>query len=124
MQVVSGTNHLTALSFELRLEVLPVVSILVIIVLIIQYAYDVQDREPPFGLCLVPNGSHLSVIEKSYRYLAHMLRLDRLVFSWTCTRFGAFGYISVLTCTRFSMFGYIFPLSFGEVFILDNLLQR
>ena len=35
-------------------------------------SYDIDRREPPFGLFLIPNSSHLTVIIESNGYLSHM----------------------------------------------------
>ena len=68
-QLVSATNHFTILAFELCFEIFPVVAVLLIIVLVVEPPDYIEYREPPLGIHLIPNSSHLTVIIESNGFL-------------------------------------------------------
>ena len=63
-EVVSDTNQLNTIFGELAFQVLPIVTTLFIILFIVDGPHNVSSREPPLAVFLVPDGSHLSIVEK------------------------------------------------------------
>ena len=62
---VSGTNQFVILFLQLCFEILPIVSRLLVIVLLVNRSNDVQHREPPLTMFLVPHRSYFTIVEKT-----------------------------------------------------------
>ena len=69
LEVVSDTHELNPLPGEFPLEPAPVVTSLDIIILIVDSTDNIDGREPPFGMLLIPNGTDLTVIIEAYGFL-------------------------------------------------------
>jgi len=54
MLVISGLLGYAVFLFEFGFQILPIVSVFVVVVLVVQYRHDVQDRKPPFSLFFIP----------------------------------------------------------------------
>ena len=67
------------LAFELCFEIIPVVSVFLVVVLVVQHSDDIEHREPPLGILLVPNSSHLTIIIKSNGYFGYKRYLYLLI---------------------------------------------
>ena len=65
-QLVSATNQLAALFSQFAFEVFPIVSVFGIIILIIEHTNDIRNREPPLVEFVIPDGSYLAVVIKTY----------------------------------------------------------
>lgn len=79
-QLVSGTNHFIAFVTKLGFQVLPVIAVLGIIILCVEYADNVKYREPSLCSRLVPYGSHFAVVKESYRYFLYFAHGLNIVY--------------------------------------------
>ena len=78
LQLVSGANHFASFILKFGLQVLPVVARFLVVLLFVDGTHDIQNREPPKSLFLVPNGANLIVLIESERYLVHCCACLRL----------------------------------------------
>ena len=49
VELVSDTNQFVFFLLQLRLQILPIVAVLGIIVLVVEHTNDIQNGKPPFG---------------------------------------------------------------------------
>ena len=108
-ELVSDTNQLDTLLGHLAFQVFPIVAAFFVVYLIVNSTHDIRGREPPLAVLLVPYGTHLVVIIKTYGYLvAHdrLFRFAKIRKKRKCVNAGMW------ECVSGIMYSYIFPLSF------------
>ena len=74
-EVVSDTHELNSICIQFLLQSTPIVSSLDIVIFFIDCTDDVNRRKPPLGICLIPNGPDLAVVEESDGDLTHAFKL-------------------------------------------------
>jgi hypothetical protein len=72
-EVVSDAHELNAIGVEFLFQPSPIVTSLHIVLLIVYGTHNICGRKPPLRVFFVPNGTNLSVIEKTYRLFTHHL---------------------------------------------------
>lgn len=68
-EVVSDTHELNAVVRQFLFQPTPIVTGFLVVLFIVDGANYIGGGEPPLAVLLVPNGSHLVVVEKTYGFL-------------------------------------------------------
>ena len=68
-------DYMRILFFRIEYVLNKHVPVLGIVILSIENTHNIKHRKLPLGICFIPNGPDLAVVEESDRYLTHVLKL-------------------------------------------------